>query len=199
MSPCSPLVVAARAVPPCPGSPESWTGKATMRTKRVSNDLVWSSDKVSASMIDSRLFPSAAPTRLFVAAELCQEDRQLDCREAKLKSVVLILGRTPDRRDTRSQHLLSVRGERASNFLARAAAAAGPELINPCPKFDFFVLGPKLAGEMGHGLKDIRFGGIRVQPIMVRSCGARQLEAKFTQAIMLLAHYAGLGHEFHLP
>ena len=46
----SPLVVAARAVPPCPGSPGSWSRKAVMRPRRVSNSL---SDEVRASMNDS--------------------------------------------------------------------------------------------------------------------------------------------------
>ena len=132
------------------------------------------------------------------AAELGQEDGQLGGREAQLVEIVYVLGLAPNRRNTSSEHLLSISGERARDVLARAAGLAF-ELVDVGPKFGFFVLGPKLAGEVGHSCFKRRLVLIRIPSVIVRAGWARQLQTKLAQIIVMYADDAGNGHKLLVP
>jgi hypothetical protein len=132
------------------------------------------------------------------AAELGQEDGQLCCRETQLVEIVEILSLTPNSRNPRSEHLLLVGGERARDVLARAAGLAFV-LVNASPKLGFPVLGPKLAGEVGHRREERWLVVIRITSVIVRPRWARQLQAKLSKVIVMHADDAGLGHELLMP
>jgi hypothetical protein len=112
--------------------------------------------------------------------------------------IVKVLGLASRRWDTSREHLLPVRSERARDVLARAAGLAF-ELVNAGPKFGFPVLGPKLAGEVGHSREKRRLVIIRIPSVIVRARRARQLQAELAQVIVMYSYDAGLGHKLLLP
>ncbi len=184
------------------GSPGSWSRKATMRSRRVSNSSVRSSEEVRAGRNDPVRRPHEALEvgigDVGSAAELGQKDGQLGCRQPQLVEIVHILSLAPSRRNTRNEHRLPVRGESACDVLARAAGLAF-ELVDAGPQFGFPILRPKLAGEVGHSREKRWLVIIRIPPIIVRARRARQLQAELAQGIMMHANDACLGHKLLVP